>query len=124
MILFHNSHFHFLSLFLFVLNIITQISFWDEILKPVPNFDQLECISRSMHTSFRKAQFHFQEMLCINSSSPLALRSYGLFLLDIANDQIMGQDILQRADALEDSQARARSHVHDVSGDLDMFDGD
>lgn len=62
-------------------------------------------VGNAIHNAIGEARDHFATMVRIHDSSPNALRIYAAFLLDVLNDEASAQDLVGRADELEDERA-------------------
>ena len=68
---------------MFVFALLTQVEFWNELLRKVPSMKKLDSIGREMEHCIQRADECFLNVLKISPSSLTTLRQYAQFLLDV-----------------------------------------
>ena len=70
---------------------IRQLSFWQELLDPLPDLSRLHRMSTDMNSAIQSAETAFSELFAINAQSLAALRLYASFnLLVLLNSEKAG----------------------------------
>lgn len=64
-----------------------QVTFWQELVEAVPDLDRMFDVGSRVHVNTRLAESHFQQAMHINPNSPVAMRAYAAFVLDVLNDR-------------------------------------
>ncbi|TPX34725.1 hypothetical protein SmJEL517_g02736 [Synchytrium microbalum] len=99
--------------------VICQIGFWGELLKQDPSLKRIRERAADISDAISAAQNHFSSILKTNGETPYVLRAYGSFLINVLNDSA-GQDLLDRAEELEDAQKD--DTASEQSGDTEAED--
>lgn len=90
-----------------------QLRFWSELLEHTSDLDRLFRLGCATSTRMDRAQRQYDAALRINASSVDALRQYAAFLMNVRNDAVSAQELLSKADVIEDEQA-AMTNGEDV----------
>lgn len=91
-----------------------QKSFWGELLEHVPDFSKLQRIGSKINRHVTEADGKCRHLLKLNRSSPVVLRVYAGFLLNVVNDQKQGLRMLKRADRLEVQNNEMANNVEEI----------
>jgi len=79
------------------------ISFWEELLKDIPNYSELTGISYKIALNLDKIQFTFKEITKILQNNVKSYVMYTLFLYKVTKDMYLSQEIYNETKAVLDS---------------------
>lgn len=91
-----------------------QLRFWNELMERASDLERLFRLGCETSERMDRAQRHYEAALRINGSSVDALRQFAAFLMNVRNDPASAQDLLSKADVIEDEQAAMMNADEDV----------
>ncbi|MFN4114857.1 MAG: hypothetical protein ACK4GD_13075, partial [Sphingomonadaceae bacterium] len=97
---------------------LAQLKFWEELAQPVPDLNLLFQLGGATYKHVFKAQLHFDKVLRLNDSAPNALRLFAAFLLEVLHDNERAQELLRRADEVEEEAAERLAEAQRNASEL------
>jgi len=82
-----------------------NIRLWEELGAPIPDLAGLARLGRKLRDSIMSAEEHYIQLLKLQRQNAGVLRRYGSFMVNILGKMTKGQEMLAKADRVEDSQA-------------------
>jgi PAS domain S-box-containing protein len=86
------------------------LSFWDVLLSSHPDLNRMNDLVEMINMNMSSAYESFRRLMRLSGGNSIpVLRMYAGFLLDVANDPVLGHELLVRAEELEDQQSKDHS---------------
>ena len=63
-----------------------ELSFWSELLRPMPSLPRLHMMSEGMSGAITRAQTCFERLLAMRPDSVEVLQSYAVFLMEVKRE--------------------------------------
>jgi hypothetical protein len=95
----------------------SELAFWSELRKKVPELSKLHAASETMNTAINKATAAYEKLLAMRSDSVEVLQSYAVFLLEVKRETAAANKYFDQADELlsqleESNNKHATPHGH------------
>lgn len=87
--------------------VLLQMRFWGELSSANANLQKLFLLGSSVNSEVTLADSHYAKAIQSNPKSSYVLRSYARFLLDVCNDSKRSEELMERANQLDDFRRRA-----------------
>lgn len=87
-----------------------MVAFWGELRRLIPDLDTLHKLGGEASTIIERTETAFTAALRLNSRDLFVLRKYAAFNADVLNQEGRARQLLEEAESLEDSSAKASKH--------------
>lgn len=83
-----------------------QTQFWAALMESRPSLSHLHALSADLNSATTVAERSFRALMSLNPRSVVTLRLYGRYRLQVENDLQRSEELMEKADVLEEAQQR------------------
>ena len=99
-----------------------HMEFWSQLSEDNPDLNKLNDFGVKIHNSVTSVEDHWAKLQKISPNMPKAMKLYGKFLMEIINDKEAGEEFLEKARNLINTNSKKKNAAIHLTGNEDISD--